>query len=167
MKKFHINDAGEAKACQARSDESCQFGGSHYDSPEAARAGYEQIREQLEYSRGEFFKQEKKGRFTIIEKDTGYVLSDNLVVAESPDEELDEDDFLDMASSSGIPIQKTGDLNSFSNPLVVELDTGAIASTKSLYAIDSSKQILNYDEILESDGAAADAAEDLGFKLWD
>lgn len=178
MTIYHVNEKGEPGACSAKKD-NCPFGGeaNHFASKEAARAAYEQEHESfprsaeaiLAFERREFFNPNNVGNFTIIEKHTGYVLSDRLVLVEAPDDD-ELEDFYENPSEfleGAVAIQEAAEYPFTERTMVVEPDTEALAPSRNLYAIDTSKHSIDYEAILDDSGEADSAAEEFGFKLWD
>lgn len=117
-------------------------------------------------NRANFFSKVDKN-YTLVNNSDGYVLSDNCVVLdgskipEDVDLEQDFDDYEDLA----VPIRESSKLiKTFKEPIIFEVETGAITSAEDLYAIDLSKNI--DEENFESYSAASNFTEKNGFKLF-
>ena len=186
MASFHIREDGEPGLCRAEKG-NCPLGGEHFSTPDAAREAYESDMADLAVLEGKnkkfnrslspeqkkFFTPGNEGNYTLIDTTTGAVFGANSVVIENPyNDDIYEYpmDFIEDGGYNAVPLSRVPDIEAYRDPLIIEPDTGLVVGVVKdyphLYAIDTSKEIVDFDEILESDRAAAEAAQAQGFLLW-
>lgn len=128
-----------------------------------------QKHEVTDYQRNEFFtRKDQLSNYTLIDPETGSVFSTNSVVMEEPNSE----DFYEFPENftddyDSKPIEEVRDLREYKNPIIMERDTEIVVSAHNVHAVNHGKEVIDFDEILESDREAANTAYSNGFPLWD
>lgn len=130
----------------------------------------------IKHSRDNFFTGENFApeNYILIDPETGSVFSPKSYVIDAGDiDELDIEEFesdpepfLNYENVKVSSVQYMKDISNFSQPVLYEYDTGLIVDAKNVHAVDIANEIVEFDEILESDYAAAECAYEQGFPLW-
>lgn len=183
---WHITKNGEPGRCKAETG-NCPLGGEHFDNPEDARDAFESdmrdkqfisimtksLNDDVAFQRGQFFNEANEANYTLIDTETGTVFSTNAVVMEEPegDDHFHDHagDYVDMDAEFNVqPLHSATSLEGYTRPVIVERDTELVVgiNPKHIYAVNHSKEIIDFDEILESHSAAEECAETQGFRLW-
>ena len=185
--KFHVGEDGIARKCIA-SKRPCKYGESvHGNTPEEAMRNYEnsqagKMQELLAgfdptaFQREVFFSlgdgNLSEGNYFIIHTSTGTVIGDSCYVLDADnfatEEELEEfyENPADFIDDDSVPITQARNLSSFSTPIIVS-SAGDVIDCENVYVLNAGDPIIDFDEILESQRAAKNTAEEFGFKLWD